>query len=246
MGDYAKMKNSDLEALLKERGLPHNGRKAEMVARLQEADKAGTAAPSDSKSLGNPSTDQSTSAAPVQSPSSADDRQATSAANASPSNPPPDQAETSEDKVDGDETKEAAQFSANLATTSLDEEITRRKKRAEKFGMTEEDSDAIRNLERQKRFGTGPTVTETEGVNRLDEALPERAKKGAKRGRADTNPDRGFEDPGLKRQRGRGRGRGGRAPAPRGRNDKSGQGGTPSWMTDTDKAAAERRKAKFG
>ena len=40
MPDYAKMKNAELEALLKQRSLPHTGKKAEMVARLQEADKA--------------------------------------------------------------------------------------------------------------------------------------------------------------------------------------------------------------
>ncbi|KAK7538780.1 uncharacterized protein J3D65DRAFT_344731 [Phyllosticta citribraziliensis] len=40
MPDYAKMKNAELEALLKQRSLPHTGKKAEMVARLQDADKA--------------------------------------------------------------------------------------------------------------------------------------------------------------------------------------------------------------
>src|SRR5262249_41752067 len=39
MSDYSKMKNADLEALLKERGLPHSGKKADLVARLQEDDK---------------------------------------------------------------------------------------------------------------------------------------------------------------------------------------------------------------
>src|ERR1700761_3930036 len=45
MPDYSKMKNADLEALLKERGLPHTGKKADMVSRLQEDDKSKVAAP---------------------------------------------------------------------------------------------------------------------------------------------------------------------------------------------------------
>ena len=39
MPEYTKMKNADLESLLKERGLPHTGKKADMVARLEEDDK---------------------------------------------------------------------------------------------------------------------------------------------------------------------------------------------------------------
>jgi SAP domain-containing ribonucleoprotein len=38
MVDYTKMKNDDLSALLKERKLPHTGKKAEMVERLQQDD----------------------------------------------------------------------------------------------------------------------------------------------------------------------------------------------------------------
>lgn len=39
MTDYSKMKNDELQALLKQRGLPHTGKKADMITRLQEADK---------------------------------------------------------------------------------------------------------------------------------------------------------------------------------------------------------------
>jgi SAP domain-containing ribonucleoprotein len=38
MPEYAKMKNADLEALLKERGLPSAGKKADMVDRLVKDD----------------------------------------------------------------------------------------------------------------------------------------------------------------------------------------------------------------
>ena len=46
MADYAKMKNAELEALLKSRNLPHTGKKADMVSRLIEADKKTTESPS--------------------------------------------------------------------------------------------------------------------------------------------------------------------------------------------------------
>ncbi|KAK5154078.1 hypothetical protein LTR04_006061, partial [Oleoguttula sp. CCFEE 6159] len=38
MSDYTKLKNAELETLLKERSLPHTGKKADLVARLQESD----------------------------------------------------------------------------------------------------------------------------------------------------------------------------------------------------------------
>lgn len=38
MAEYTKMKNAELEALLKERGLAHTGKKADLVKRLQEDD----------------------------------------------------------------------------------------------------------------------------------------------------------------------------------------------------------------
>ncbi|KAL8947734.1 MAG: hypothetical protein Q9222_006018 [Ikaeria aurantiellina] len=37
--DYSKKKNADLEELLKARSLPHTGKKADLIARLQQADK---------------------------------------------------------------------------------------------------------------------------------------------------------------------------------------------------------------
>lgn len=45
MPDYSKMKNDELSALLKERKLPHTGKKAEMVERLQKDDEKSSAKP---------------------------------------------------------------------------------------------------------------------------------------------------------------------------------------------------------
>ncbi|KAF8247022.1 hypothetical protein K440DRAFT_661653 [Wilcoxina mikolae CBS 423.85] len=81
-------------------------------------------------------------------------------------------------------------FAANLPTTSLDDEITRRKKRAERFGLSAKESDALKALERQKRFGIEEKAATVGG---LDDALPEQQRKrreqqqggrgGGKRGR---------------------------------------------------------------
>ena len=43
MPEYAKMKNAELEALLKERSLPSGGKKADMVDRLTKDDEKKTA-----------------------------------------------------------------------------------------------------------------------------------------------------------------------------------------------------------
>lgn len=265
MADYTKMKNTELEALLKERNLPHHGRKADMIARLQEADQADpSSAPKSEPAKPAPKP----TAKPVESTAKPTAPAPSATTNNAQSEPNPgvekttnasktEQAEpdeaTNEQSRDGEEAKPATSFSANLAETSLEEEIARRKKRAAKFGMSEQESDAIKNLERQKRFGTGPKDT-AEGVSKLDEALSEKGRRGAKRGRDDSAAD-SYDDPGLKRRRGafrgrdrgRGRGRGRRGP-PRGDNSESrggGGGGGASWMSEADRAAAEKRKAKF-
>lgn len=38
MVDYSKKTNAELQEILKSRSLPHTGRKADLVARLNEAD----------------------------------------------------------------------------------------------------------------------------------------------------------------------------------------------------------------
>ena len=200
--DYSKLKNSELESLLKERGLPHNGRKAEMVARLQDADK-GSGPTTNGSAPANTAADLDTPAATTLS----DDDKPTATTELVAEDGPKASQSVSE-KVEAEGGQSDATYTANLASTSLDEEIARRKKRAEKFGTTEQETNAIKNLERQKRFGAGPetTTADTEGVNRLDEALPERRARGAKRSRDDPTAET-FEDPGLKRPRGGFRGK---------------------------------------
>ena len=187
MADYSKMKNVELEALLKERNLTAGGKKAEMVARLQEADAAKptssepapTAQPvSPSKASPSPTSKpvDKSEAQNDQHPTNGTEAQATKTTTADAGaiedkEGIDDEAarrkkrankfgtKDSGDKKDAENPEESSAFGANLAATSLDEEIAKRKKRAEKFGTTEQESDAIRILERQKRFGVGAEAT---------------------------------------------------------------------------------------
>lgn len=135
-----------------------------------------------------------------------------------------------------------------LNQSSLDDELRKRKARAERFGAPVQDTDAEAEkvAERAKRFGTGNAANGS--VGKLDEPLPvERIRRG-KRGRDGENA---LDDPGLKQGRGgkrRFEGRGGR-------NDKKGE--RPSrvqkfaskvgnvFSGEKDRLAAEARKKKF-
>jgi SAP domain-containing ribonucleoprotein len=260
MSDY-DLKNAELVALLKERGLPHTGKKAEMVARLQEDDKS-----KEGKEGGKSATaedeidwDDDTAAQDTSKPAqtSTQPAQPPTATMTSETAPNPDTAVSTtevttnapvENDIKLDESgatteKTPVDFSMGLAEATLDEEIEKRKARAKKFGMQENDplaDEALRRLERAKKFG------EADGPRGLNEALPDRRPK---RGR-DGNDDRGD----YKRRGGRG-GRGGRRfgghgidrgddrrrPQPS-RGEQSNGG---SWMSEKERAAADARKARF-
>lgn len=284
--DYSKKTNADLVEILKSRSLPHNGKKADMVARLQEADKNGTSAvasktdqvedvidwdddapagdaPASATSTGNaPPTvggivDQVSNPAAVPNqkvdvdPSTTHDlKVGTASGNAEN----PAVAENKGKATDGQEgtngtgevaDKPAVDYSIGLASTDLDAELAKRKARAEKFGIVEDSTTALqeaqKSLERAKRFGTDNDPSAI-GVRGLDQALPSERRR--KRGPGDdgANGNRG------KRRDFRGRGRGrfgqrGRGP----RNDRQGQSrGSPYGFSEQDRAAIEKRKARFG
>lgn len=266
--DYSKMKNAELEALLKDRQLPAGGKKADMVARLVEDDQqksATTTAPPAAVDAQAATTSPAAAAIaaggtatrapnPVDVPNQAQavDPAATSdlsvAQDTTTSTSAPLDATASADVATA-----ASDFSSHLAPTDVDAEIAKRKARAAKFGIKEDDSEAIRALERAKRFGTGmpgeqqagaAAESGSMGMRRLDEALPERRDR--KRGRGEQQD--ALEDDGLRRRRGGGRfrGRGGRVEK-RQRTDgvAASAGGKASWMSEADQAAAERRKNRF-
>ncbi|KAF2819871.1 hypothetical protein CC86DRAFT_121608 [Ophiobolus disseminans] len=280
MPEYAKMKNAELEALLKERGLPATGKKADMVDRLTKDDeKATTATATNAEDEIDWDDEGDETAAPVA--AKTDDAVTTNeetienaGGEGQPPNPQavpnqiadinPAQTDdlTVQPPADGTLTEEkkepAPVYTQGLAATNLDEEIERRKKRAEKFGMKIEDDEGLKKLERAKKFGeSGPPAG-------LDEALPERAPKRQREGGDDGGDNKRR---GGGRQGGRGRGgrdrrdnrdgwdgrdnrdrdnrnRGERSDRePRKEQGRSNGGG--NWMSEKDKAAAEARKAKF-
>jgi SAP domain-containing ribonucleoprotein len=272
MADYSKMKNAELEALLKERGLPHTGKKADMVARLQENDKKASTAPA-AAAANEDEIDWDDDAAPTESAPAATD------SNVEGNNPaavpnqvpaidpsttddltanPSSETATANGEVHG-ETQAAEEpvakkpdYSMGLEYTDVEAEIAKRKARAAKFGIKEGEEDpdaleAIKKLERAKKFN------ESDGaISKLDTALPERREKR----RRDGGDDRGGD---FKRRGGRGGRNFGRRGGDRGprrddggdrgdrkpREERSGGGGG-NWMNESDRRAAEARKARFG
>lgn len=271
------MKNAELEALLKDRGLPATGKKADMVDRLTKDDEKKSAPATNTNAEDEIDWDDdgdeaAAPAAKAEAPVTSNEETIEKAGGeGQPPNPQAvpnqvadiDPAQTDDLTVqppaDGDEeakTEEqkepAPDFTKGLAATNLDEEIERRRKRAEKFGLKVEDDEGLKKLERAKKFG------ESAAPRGLDEALPERGPR--KRGRE------GGDDAGDNKRRGGGRsgGRGGRERRdnrdtrdsrdnrdsrnradrePRKEQARSNGGGT--WMSDKDRAAAEARKSKW-
>lgn len=286
MADYAKMKVADLDALLKERGLPTSGKKADKIEQLTKDDekKAASAAPAatkpaalhpedeidwddDAEPAAEPAKAAPAATEVVQATATPDEPSTTAKAGGKgqPPNPqavpnqvadidpsktddlsvkPPVDGTEASAEPDKEENKEPApDYTRGLAATNIDEEIEKRKARAKKFGLKIEDDEGLRKLERAKKFGeTGPPKG-------LDEALPERSRK---RGRED-NEEGGRN----KRRGGRFGGRRGRGNREGGRRDNRdnrdsrredrgrGNDGGSSWMSESDRAKAEARKAKW-
>ncbi|KAK4994868.1 hypothetical protein LTR66_005192 [Elasticomyces elasticus] len=282
MADYSKLKNVELETMLKERGLPHTGKKADLVARLHEHDKDQSSstvkAPEDEIDW-----DDDAGIAPAVEPEDVkqDAENATSEPAAAAieaggigqvSNPQavPNQAAainpaTTDDltvsdpaeKTNAAKTETSAKeepakektpvdFSSGLATTDLDQEIAKRKARAEKWGTAEKDDEALKVLQRAKKFGT------TETASKLDQALPEKRERkrgrdaeeddGAKKRRGGGRPNAGDNRGGSRR--GGGERRGGGAERRGGGGEKRGGGGG-GRLKESDRAAAEARKKRF-
>jgi len=247
MADYAKKKNDELATLCKERSLPHTGKKADLVKRLEEFDaKGGSSASADAPAkpvTGEDEIDWDDDAkAATTKPAAAAIAAGGVGEVANPlavpnQEPAIDPSKTDDLTVVAPSEQPAAQEAESESTMehrSLAAEIEKRKARARKFGMPE-NTEEIKALERALRFG----ATDLPGL--LNKALPaksERAEK--KRGRASVEPEGGVR----KASRGR---KGGDRPKPvngKAEASKPSQGGA-AWMNDKDREAAERRKAKF-
>lgn len=241
---YAKLKNAELEELLKERGLAHTGKKAELIARLTEDDaaKTGGSAPATGGET-NLEDDKPPPVAAAQAAGGAGKQvpNPTAVPNQQVADPDPSKtddltvvaaplANGTESKTD-DATAPAPEkdFSSGLKSTAVDDELVKRQKRAARFGIEEsdekKDDDALKALERAKKFGT-----DSQAVKGLDAALPE--KRAGKRGR-------GRDD-----EEGVGGGR--RGGAKRSRVREGGGGGAGAGLNEKDRLAAEARKKRFG
>lgn len=256
--DYSKKTNAELVEILKARSLPHTGKKAGMVARLQEADQSIPAAPAaedvidwgdeaEPETPAKASTEagaaaiaaggQGTVPNPVavpnqkldENPAATDDLKVESTG-AAPEVAPQAEAAVAEKLV--------VNYTRGLPTTELETELAKRKARAEKFGIVEDEDTALREatkqLERAKRFGTG---AEESGVSRLDQALSDQRPR--KRQNDSRNDGRG----GKRRDAGRNRNRnggGGKA-----RQGKVVDSGVKKNGSDKDNAAMEARKKRF-
>lgn len=245
MAEYAKKKNDELAALCKERSLPHTGKKADLVKRLEDFDAQGASR-------------DDASAKPAANEDEIDWEDDAKAATTEPAaaaiaaggvgevaNPlaVPNQVAAIDPSTTNDITVVAsseqpvapeAESESTMAHRTLAAEIEKRKARARKFG-TSESSEEIKALERALRFG----ATDLPGL--LNKALPaktERAEK--KRGRASVEPEGGVRKASRARK-------GGDRPKPvngKAETTKPSHGGA-AWMNDKDREAAERRKARF-
>lgn len=221
------MKNAELEALLKERSLPHTGKKAEMVARLQENDKASQSAPApaaneDEIDWDDDAAPAAETAPPAPAPAAVESAGEGNNPAAVPNQVPAIDPSTTEDLTVAplattdavastenedakpaeappvvEEKKEEVDYSMGLETTDLEAEIAKRKARAEKFGIKEGEEDPDA-LEAIKKLERAKKFNESDGaIDKLDGALPDRREK---RQRVDGD-DRGGD---YKRRGGRG------------------------------------------
>lgn len=245
MAEYAKKKNDELAALCKERSLPHTGKKADLVKRLEEYDATHDAAPAQTAATNDDEIDFDDEPAPETATTEAAANAMAAGGVGEVKNPQAvpnqhaaiDPAKTDDLTVDPPaeqqpEAKEEKDFSTGLAERTLDEEIEKRKARLRRFGVSE-DSEEWKALERAQKFGNA------EILGGLNIALSAEKKRG--RGPPVDN------DGGI-RKRSKGRPGPKKVTSERPRKEKEGGGGGgayPSWMTQADRDAADRRKAKF-
>jgi SAP domain-containing ribonucleoprotein len=267
MPEYTKMKNAELEALLKERNLPHTGKKAEMVARLEEDDKkknnedeidwdddtadasAAPAVPPPVETAA-PTAEETETAVDGNNPQAVPNQEAAIDPSAT-SDLAVKQPEEGATNGAAEPVEEAPKidYTSGIAATDIDKELEARRRRMERFNIKADEQDeaaleAQKRLERQKKFGEDAPDT-----NKLDSALSERRQKRGREG--------GDERGDFKRGRGRGRGRfrgggqrmngddgGGERRGPR--EERASGGGGGGWMNQADRDAADKRKARFG
>jgi len=271
MSDYSKMKNAELEALLKERGLPHSGKKADLVARLQEDDKKKASATvpeedeidwdlDDTLPGDEPKTATTTAAPPVtQTKKEVPKPQAaklakpavttttTAAATSKTANGDAAASTTDKPTVPAVADDPAKDYNAGLKETTAEDEIEKRRKRIRRF-MDPNDPESVKKGEEElKKLDRAEKFKDLEATTKVDSALPERKRKrdhDNESGEGREGRGGGFKRRG--RRIGRpGRGGDGQVSKSGTGSESKGSGGVATWMSDADRARAEARKQRF-
>jgi SAP domain-containing ribonucleoprotein len=262
-GEYSRKKNDELQELLKARGLPHAGKKADMIARLEahdaEQSAAKPSAPEESEATASSEPAAAAVAAggkgqpanPLAVPNQVAGEDPSKGGDLKVKEPETATGEDSKEdaggaKTEGEGTETAPEkkdFSSNIPTVSVDDELEKRRKRAERFGTKLADSqsagatsESTKALERQKRFGAS-AASSGSAVDSLNRALPERERKRTRGG----DGAGGDERSGKRRDSRRRDGRGGQ------QNKGTGEKGKKqsNESGEKDKQAAEARKKRF-
>ncbi|OTA67168.1 hypothetical protein K449DRAFT_409814 [Hypoxylon sp. EC38] len=271
MSDYASLKVPELKKLLQEKSLPVTGNKADLIARLQEHDKAKDPAPAreNEDEIDYSDDEVPTTTKPTEPTKPVEPTEPTESTPAPAEEKPVEPSEpvkeataptaTAEEPVESateaatEETAKVeapkADFSAHLPASKAEEEAHKRALRAKRFGIVENDEEndeEKKKAARASRFG----VDQSSLATGLDAALPE--KRPPKRGREGGNVD---NERGAKRQnpggRNRGKGRfrhgGGRQGGPPRKEGKPvGAKGKSGVLNDpAEKAKAEARAKRF-
>lgn len=270
--DYGKKTNAELVEILKSRSLPHTGKKADLVARLQQDDesKASAAAAAPAEDVIDWDDEVTAESAAAAKPATEAGATAIAAGGkGAVSNPlavpnqklDEDPAKTDDLKVESTgaaaeggaapaqpaEAKPAVDFTRGLPASELEEEMKKRQARAAKFGIVEDTETALKEAEKQlqraKRFGTGTGAEPTAPVG--VKGLDEALpdERSRKRSRNDQDGRGGKRRDMGGRNRNRQRGGGdGNRNRNDGGNNKSGQ--QKSW-SEKDSLAMEGRKKRF-
>ncbi|KAH8700792.1 hypothetical protein BGW36DRAFT_395810 [Talaromyces proteolyticus] len=269
--EYEKKTVAQLQELLKARSLPTTGKKADLIARLHEADKsANESAAKEAKADTVEDVIDWDDDAPGGEGAPKETTQPTTEASAAViaaggqgavSNPVAvpnqtlgeDPAKTNDLHVESQagqtaaaeekkEEKPAVDYSIGLQATDLESELEKRKARAAKFGIVNESGDAETGADKAlERAKRFGTGESAPAINGLDQALPERSQK---RGRGDDQGGRG----GKRRNFGghnRHRNRNGPSNSNKGNNPAGRSNEPKSVFSDKDKAALEARKKRF-